>query len=70
MTCKWLSGDFSEVCANGDCPVCADFCPCVRYPEICRHSEDAEPLRPYGAPPLGASAEAGEAFGTEGDAGG
>ena len=41
MRCKWLSDDFSEVCVNGDCPACADFCPCVHYPEICRLAEDA-----------------------------
>ena len=42
MTCKWLSDDFSEICVNGDCPACADFCPCVRYPEICKYSEDGD----------------------------
>ena len=42
MTCKWLSGDFSEVCVNGDSPVCADFCPCTRYPEICKYMEPNE----------------------------
>jgi hypothetical protein len=42
MTCKWLSDDFSEVCVNGDCPVCADFCPCVNWPQICRHAEPVE----------------------------
>lgn len=39
MTCKWQSDDFSEVCVNGECPACADFCPCVRYPEICKYAE-------------------------------
>ena len=38
MTCKWLSDEFSAICTNADCPVCADFCPCSHYPEICRYS--------------------------------
>ena len=42
MTCKWLSDAFSAVCGNADCPVCADFCPCVNYVEICRFAEAAE----------------------------
>ena len=41
MKCKWLSDDFSAICVNADCPACADACPCVRYPEICRWAEDA-----------------------------
>ena len=39
MRCKWLSDDFSEVCVNGECPARGDFCPCVRYPEICKYAE-------------------------------
>ena len=39
MTCKWLSDDFNEVCTNADCDCVADFCPCVAYPQICRHAE-------------------------------
>lgn len=42
MECNWLSDDFSEVCVNGDCPACADFCPAVYYPEICRFYEAKE----------------------------
>ena len=37
--CKWLSDDFSEVCASGDCPVCADFCPVTQHSEICKFAE-------------------------------
>ena len=37
--CKWLSDGYSEICVNGDCPACADFCPTVRYPEICKYAE-------------------------------
>lgn len=32
--CKWLQ---DEVCVNADCPVCADFCPVVNYPGVCRY---------------------------------
>ena len=39
MKCKWLSDDDQEVCVNADCPVCADFCPVTRYPEICKFAE-------------------------------
>ena len=38
MDCKWLSDKFTEICTNGDCPACGDFCPCSHYPEICRYS--------------------------------
>lgn len=37
--CKWLSDDFDEICVNGECPACCDFCPCVHYPEICKYAE-------------------------------
>lgn len=37
MVCKWLD-EFTEICVNAGCPACADYCPCVRYPEICRYS--------------------------------
>ena len=40
--CKYLSEDFSEVCTNGDCPVCADFCPVTQHPEICKFAEMEE----------------------------
>lgn len=40
--CKWLSDDFNEICVNGDCPVCADFCPLVNYPVVCRYYEPKE----------------------------
>lgn len=40
MTCKWLSDDFDEICTNGDCPYCADFCPVTDHPEICKYDED------------------------------
>ena len=40
--CKWLSDDFSEVCTNADCPVCAYFCPVTNYPEICKYMEREE----------------------------
>ena len=42
MKCKWLSDDFNEVCTNADCDCVADFCPCVNWPQICRHAELVE----------------------------
>lgn len=42
MVCKWLQ---DEVCANGDCPAFADFCPVVNNPFVCRYEErDANKL--------------------------
>lgn len=40
--CKWLSDDFNEICCNGDCPACADFCPAVDLPGLCRYEEREE----------------------------
>lgn len=37
--CKWLSDDFSEICCNAVCPLCADFCKVAGVPEICRYEE-------------------------------
>ena len=31
-----------EVCVNADCPVCADFCPVVNEPEICRYEKRSD----------------------------
>ena len=42
MRCKWCSNDDWEMCTNGDCEACADFCPCVHYPEICKYAEMRE----------------------------
>jgi hypothetical protein len=42
VKCKWLSDDFNEVCTNADCDCVADFCPCVNWPQICVHSEEAD----------------------------
>ena len=72
MRCKWLSDDFSEICVNGECPACGDFCPCVHYPEICRWAEETGqrrevegggrcPIDPADAGPLPRCG--GEAFG-------
>lgn len=38
--CKWLSDDDQEICCNGDCPVCADFCPLTAYPWLCKCYEE------------------------------
>lgn len=32
--CKW---NIDEICVNADCPMCADYCPVVNYPDVCRH---------------------------------
>lgn len=34
--CKW---EQDEVCVNADCPMCADFCPVVYTPGVCRHED-------------------------------
>lgn len=41
--CKYLSDDFSEVCVNAECPVCADFCPVIDTPGVCRFEEREAP---------------------------
>lgn len=38
MACIWFDEE-SEVCLNGDCPVCADFCPLFEYKGVCRYEE-------------------------------
>lgn len=38
--CKW---EQDEVCVNADCPMCADFCPVVYTPGVCRFEEREEP---------------------------
>lgn len=37
--CKW---EQDEVCVNAECPVCADFCPVMNYPGVCRFEERVE----------------------------
>lgn len=39
IKCKYLSDDFNEICVNAESPCCADFCPCVNYPQICKYAE-------------------------------
>ena len=39
MDCKYCQ---DEVCVNADCPMCADFCPVVDYPGVCRFEEREE----------------------------
>lgn len=34
--CKYCQ---DEVCVNADCPMCADFCPVVDVPGVCRFEE-------------------------------
>ena len=41
--CRWLSDDFNEICCNGSCPACTDFCPAVNYPGLCRFEERENP---------------------------
>ena len=40
--CKWMSDDGQEICCNGECAVCADFCPLANYPTICIYYEPKE----------------------------
>jgi len=37
--CKYLLDDFNEICVNAESPACADFCPCVNYPQICKYAD-------------------------------
>ena len=37
--CKWAQGDFDEICVNADCPMCADFCPVLVQPGVCRFED-------------------------------
>lgn len=41
--CKWY---YEEVCTNASCPVCADFCPVVDYPGVCRFEESESDQEP------------------------
>jgi len=34
--CKWC---FDEFCVNDACPMCADYCPVVDNPGVCRYEE-------------------------------
>ncbi len=34
--CKWC---MDEICVNGDCPVCADYCPVPDTEGVCRHED-------------------------------
>lgn len=40
--CKWMSDNGQEICCNGECAVCADFCPLVNYPAICTYYEEKD----------------------------
>ena len=34
--CKYCQ---DEICVNADCPMCADYCPVVDVPGVCRFEE-------------------------------
>ena len=34
--CKYCQ---DEVCVNSECPMCADFCPVIDVPYVCRFEE-------------------------------
>lgn len=38
--CKWMAEN--EICYNGDCPLCADYCPVPYTEEVCRFEERQE----------------------------
>ena len=40
--CKWCK---DEVCVNADCPLCADFCPVVDAPDVCRFEDRGNGVR-------------------------
>ena len=37
--CKWMQ---DEICVNADCPMCADYCPVVDVPGVCRFEERSD----------------------------
>ena len=37
--CKYCQ---DEICVNADCPMCADYCPVVDVPGVCRFEEREE----------------------------
>ena len=37
--CKWMQ---DEICVNADCPMCADYCPVVDVPGVCRFEEGSD----------------------------
>lgn len=37
--CKWMQ---DEICVNADCPICADYCPVVDVPGVCRFEERSD----------------------------
>ena len=37
--CKYCQ---DEICVNSECPMCADFCPVVDFPGVCRFEEREE----------------------------
>ena len=43
MSCKYCK---DEVCVNADCPLCADYCPVIDVPGVCRY-EVIEPLERF-----------------------
>lgn len=34
--CRWCKDEF---CVNDKCPMCADYCPTVQYPGVCKYEE-------------------------------
>ena len=43
MSCKYCK---DEVCVNADCPLCADYCPVIDVPGVCKY-ELIEPLERF-----------------------
>lgn len=41
MDCKYYQDEF---CVNDASPCVADYCPCVEYPDLCRHYQDEKYL--------------------------
>lgn len=41
-TCKWMHDEWSQICCNDKCPMCADFCPVADVPGVCRYEDRGE----------------------------
>lgn len=39
--CKYC---LDEICVNDKCPMCADYCPVVDFPGVCRYEVRAKPM--------------------------
>ena len=48
MDCKYCQ---DEICVNADCPMCAEYCPVVDVPGVCRFEERSADMEAEAEPP-------------------